>query len=659
LNNNLVYRNWGNGIAVTRGIAVEVTGNVVYDNFSSNVYIDNSRNVLVDSNFVYCDDPAYWRDGRPASGIALGEEQYSDWGAQLANVTIQNNIVAFCKHNISYRTVEVSGGGLQNVSITHNTLWGATRTSLYIAYQADKTENSVIANNIIQHPNGDVARIENRTGIDMFNNFWVGPEPESWRNTSGPGDLWGDVQLKSTPDYYPASYNLSTTSPAIDAGTGSSVTDDFFGNPRVIPPDMGAIEFQSEQTPVNQAPIVDAGEDRIITLPASIALEGFITDDNMPDPPGTVATTWSAISSADVTFGNPSLLNTTASFPTTGTYVLQLTADDGELVTSDTVTIEVLDQPTTAQPPIANDDIATTDEDTPITIDLLANDTDADGTLNPSTVMIMEDPANGSATIDEVTGAATYTPNPDFNGPDSFSYAVQDDAQMTSNPGLVSLMVNPINDPPLAADDSATVQADSPVTIDILANDTDTDGHTLSLAEVSDPLNGSAQANADNSITYTPGTGFTGADSFTYVVSDGFGETSAAKVTVTVSEPPDQPGSVSVASISYDTHGGRNGDKHLNFSLMLVDESDISLSGASVTATLVNTTTGESWHDAGTSGENGIVAFSLNNAPSGCYEIHITSVTASAETWDGTAPASDWCKEDTITTSQRPARRDP
>ncbi len=105
--------------------------------------------------------------------------------------------------------------------------------------------------------------------------------------------------------------------------------------------------------PVNQAPGVAAGPDQTITLPEIAALNGTVNDDGLPNPPGTVATTWSQVSGPGaVTFANALAIVTTASFPVTGTYVLRLTADDGEFAPSDQLTVTV-DPPINQAPSVA------------------------------------------------------------------------------------------------------------------------------------------------------------------------------------------------------------------------------------------------------------------------------------------------------------------
>ncbi len=104
------------------------------------------------------------------------------------------------------------------------------------------------------------------------------------------------------------------------------------------------VVFITALSPVNQAPVVNAGTDQTITLPAGASLDGTVSDDGLPEPPGAVSTTWSQVSGpGTVTFANASAVDTTATFSAAGTYVLRLTADDSLLSTSDEVTITVLE----------------------------------------------------------------------------------------------------------------------------------------------------------------------------------------------------------------------------------------------------------------------------------------------------------------------------
>src|SRR5688500_8395606 len=102
------------------------------------------------------------------------------------------------------------------------------------------------------------------------------------------------------------------------------------------------VTYESSGTPVNEAPSVSAGPDQAVTLPSGAVLDGTVSDDGLPNPPGAVSTLWTEVSGPGVVvFGDASSVDTTASFSATGTYVLRLRADDGEQSASDDITVVV------------------------------------------------------------------------------------------------------------------------------------------------------------------------------------------------------------------------------------------------------------------------------------------------------------------------------
>jgi len=167
-------------------------------------------------------------------------------------------------------------------------------------------------------------------------------------------------------------------------------------------------------------------------------------------------------------------------------------------------------------------DAVTLNEDASIEIDVLANDTDLEGDV--AVVSSVTDGANGSVSINE-NGTVTYTPNADFNGADSFTYT---NAEGTI--GIVNVTVDSVNDLTIVADDSATLNEDASIEIDVLANDTDVDGIASAVSSVTDGTNGSVSINENGTVTYTPNANFNGIDSFTYTNEEG----ATATVNVTV-----------------------------------------------------------------------------------------------------------------------------
>lgn len=185
------------------------------------------------------------------------------------------------------------------------------------------------------------------------------------------------------------------------------------------------------------------------------------------------------------------------------------------------------------QAPTPQNDTAATLEDTAVTIAVLGNDTDPDGnTLSIASVGL---PSNGSVAISG--NSVVYTPKANFHGTDSFNYAVTDGGILAS--ALVTVTVAAVNDAPEAVNDSATVKKNEAKTIDVLSNDSDVDGDTLTLQAVSAPTHGTAVI-ASGKVIYTPATDYVGADAFTYVISDGT-VTDTATVSVTVKEGTTRP----------------------------------------------------------------------------------------------------------------------
>ncbi|MGE3277967.1 MAG: Ig-like domain-containing protein [Vicinamibacterales bacterium] len=181
-------------------------------------------------------------------------------------------------------------------------------------------------------------------------------------------------------------------------------------------------------------------------------------------------------------------------------------------------------------PPVAVDDTATTVENTAVTIDVLGNDSDVDG--GALTVGSVTQPTSGAVAINP-DGTLTYTPATGFSGPVAFTYTADDGRGGTAT-ATVTVTVTPGNRPPVAVDDTASTVENSPVVIGVLANDSDVDGDTLTVASVTQPVSGAVTINPNATLTYTPVGGFSGTVSFTYTAADGHGGTATATVTVTV-----------------------------------------------------------------------------------------------------------------------------
>src|SRR5262249_26980015 len=175
--------------------------------------------------------------------------------------------------------------------------------------------------------------------------------------------------------------------------------------------------------------------------------------------------------------------------------------------------------------------------DTPRPVSVLANDSDADGTLDPGTVTITASPTHGVLSVNASTGVVTYTPAANFFGSDSFRYTVKDNAGATSNQATVSIALAPVNDAPVAGDDAYTVAQGATLTVaapGVLTNDTDVDGNALNATLVTTATHGTLTFDPNGSFTYTPEASFVGADTFTYRASDGTVDSPLATVKVVV-----------------------------------------------------------------------------------------------------------------------------
>ncbi|MBI3776647.1 MAG: S8 family serine peptidase [Gammaproteobacteria bacterium] len=163
---------------------------------------------------------------------------------------------------------------------------------------------------------------------------------------------------------------------------------------------------------------------------------------------------------------------------------------------------------------------------------VLVNDTDPDGDV--IVARLASAPTSGTLVFNS-NGSFTYTPNLGFSGTDVFSYRVND-GTLDSNLATATITVG-ANKAPVAKGDNGTSRLRKPVTVNVLANDFDSDG-SLNPATVmieSAPTRGSVLVNANGSVTYTPKTGFVGTDSFKYSVRDNYGaKSNIAKVAVEV-----------------------------------------------------------------------------------------------------------------------------
>ncbi|MCZ6362371.1 tandem-95 repeat protein [Vibrio parahaemolyticus] len=206
--------------------------------------------------------------------------------------------------------------------------------------------------------------------------------------------------------------------------------------------------------------------------------------------------------------------------------------DDEDLVVSGSANLDILP---INDAPNAENDVITTEEDTAVTIDVLVNDSDVEG--DALSIQSASVPSE-QGSVDIVDGKLVFTPAENFNGEATITYIVTD-GDLTDE-AKVTVTVTPVNDSPVAVDDTVSTQEDTVVTIDVLPNDSDVDGDKLSIQSASVPEAQGKVEIVEGKLVFTPAENFNGDAEITYTVTDGQ-LTDEAKVTVTVNPVNDAP----------------------------------------------------------------------------------------------------------------------
>src|SRR5918999_5821731 len=214
---------------------------------------------------------------------------------------------------------------------------GATITQAWIQFTADEAQSDATSLTLRGQASDNAAAFTTATRN-------VSSRPRTAAAISWSPPAWTTGTAQRTPDLSAVVQEVvsrpgwasGNALAFVVTGTGHRTAESFEGGSARAA--LLHVEYSTDAT--NRAPVVNAGPDQSITLPASAALDGTVSDDGRPDPTPTVA--WSTVSGpGTVTFSAPTSPDTQASFSTAGTYVLRLTADDGELTASDDVTVEV------------------------------------------------------------------------------------------------------------------------------------------------------------------------------------------------------------------------------------------------------------------------------------------------------------------------------
>ena len=227
-------------------------------------------------------------------------------------------------------------------------------------------------------------------------------------------------------------------------------------------------------------------------------------------------------------------------FDGTDSFQYVLSDDKGALSATGMATVTVTVPVPTNNPPVANDDPdVVTQQGVSIIYDPRWNDFDPDS--DPLTIISAISRIGARIDVAEDGQSLNYIPIPEFTGNDEVLYSIADGQGGTAS-ATIFIQVNEDigNQAPTAVDDFVATLQDNAVTFEPLLNDSDPDDDPLAITAVGEALNGSVTFSRPDedvtTITYTPNEGFTGADSFTYTISDPDGATSTATVTVSVAE---------------------------------------------------------------------------------------------------------------------------
>ena len=463
-------------------------------------------------------------------------------GGRIANTTISGNQGA--AYGGAYLT---SRNSLPIVNSTITDNFGGITGGVHSTGSSSQFLNSIVAQNgLSSNPEfrvipteSDLSGAIRSLGRNIFgevNNVTITSD-----RVTGPGphstDLFGSVASPVNALLGPLADNGGATlthallpgSPAINGGTAATLVPatDQRGLGRAGVTDIGAFE--------NQAPV--AADDNFTTdedLP--VIIDVLANDNELDGDSLSVAQVQGVQGGTAVINQDGTILFTpTADFNGVATfsYVLQDAAGLQSVAYVSITVVAVNDAP------IAQDDFIILDEDTLAQIGVLTNDSDVDGD-DISVDNIVTQPAHGSIQINP-DGTIQYIPAANFHGTDSFTYRISD-GKGGFGEATVSIVVNSVNDAPIAQDDFIILNEDTLAQIAVLTNDSDIDGDNVSVDNIVTQLaHGSIQINPNGTIQYTPAANFHGTDSFTYRVSDGKGGFDDATVSIVVNSVNDAP----------------------------------------------------------------------------------------------------------------------
>ncbi|MFC0080169.1 Ig-like domain-containing protein, partial [Flavobacterium procerum] len=476
--------------------------------------------------------------------------------ATFSTVVSGNHLVYTWKQSINGGTTwtTVTNGGtnpaFSNATTNSLTLTGIPRSFHGYMYRLDVTSTS----NVCAQPNSNTAvlSIINRAPVATANSYTVN-EGATLTATAALGVLTNDSDadgdaltaiLVSNPTHGTLTLNSDGSFTYVHDGS-ETLSDSFTYKANDGYEDSSTVTVSITINPVNDAPVTNDDNNYTVaeggTLTVTVANSILLNDTDAENNPLT-AVLVSGPSHGTLT------LNADGSF----TYIhdgsetlsdsFTYRANDGSL-NSNTATVTITVTPVNDAPVAVDDSSYTVAEGGTLNISapgVLGNDSDAEG--DALTAVLVANPSHGTLTLN-ADGSFTYIHDGSETTTDSFTYKAND-GTVDGNTATVTITVTPVNDAPVAVDNSYTVAEGGTLNISapgVLGNDSDAEGNALTAVLVANPSHGTLTLNTDGSFTYIHDGSETTTDSFTYKANDGTVDGNTATVTITVTPVNDAP----------------------------------------------------------------------------------------------------------------------
>src|SRR5215813_2807042 len=506
--NNLIYANGRNGVSFSDadGGPHYLINNTIFGNQWNGVDVARNHTITLANNIIHSNGTA-----SGTTGGRFGVARENSNNPQPAGIKLLNNIVCGnTQGQISPQILDSTDSG--NFTPVGNEGTGLT------AFPGCEIPANLFAN---------------KDGLDRQPN--TADDDFSLKRNSLAIDIGMDPRTLGLNPAFNVIFEADFVTDGIRPADGNA--------DRIVAFDAGAFEFP------NAPPVANAGANQTARRGQLVTLNGMLSS----DPEGAPLTfQWTILSQPgeNITLTGPTTATPTFTPQVFGSYAFQLVVNDGQFNSApSTAAVSVVNVG-----PTANNVNATTNEDTAVNIPLTATDIDSVSL----TFTIVSGPSHGtlnasggtmSCTNSNCPASVTYTPAPNYNGSDSFTFNASDGVS-TSNTATVSITVNPVNDPPLANNVAVTTDEETPVVITLRASDIDSTNLTFTV--VSGPSHGvvtpttGPMACASNgsctvSVTYTPAANFNSLDSFSFRANDGELSSNIATASITVNNVNDAP----------------------------------------------------------------------------------------------------------------------